>query len=59
MKWRNIDVGQGYYDITGTITEWLPVRRGLVSQPADWPYSSYRFYEIGEECGLCITPVEP
>ncbi|MDO8588886.1 MAG: hypothetical protein Q7T82_17810 [Armatimonadota bacterium] len=25
MKWKNLDVGQGYYYITGTITEWLPL----------------------------------
>jgi putative transposase len=35
-----------------------PVRKGLVSQPEDWPYSSYRFCEFGEECALNITPIE-
>jgi REP element-mobilizing transposase RayT len=25
MKWRNIDTGPGYYYITGTVTEWLPL----------------------------------
>jgi len=25
MKWRNIDIGNGCYYITGTITEWLPL----------------------------------
>jgi hypothetical protein len=25
MKWRNIDVGNAAYYITGTITEWLPL----------------------------------
>jgi len=25
MKWKNIDVGNGCYYITGTITEWLPL----------------------------------
>jgi REP element-mobilizing transposase RayT len=26
-----------------------PLRSGLVEQPADYPYSSYRNYEFGEE----------
>ena len=25
MKWRNVDTGEGYYYITGTIVEWLPL----------------------------------
>jgi len=25
MKWRNIDVGNAAYYITGTVTEWLPL----------------------------------
>ncbi len=33
-----------------------PVRRGLVIEPADWPWSSFRFYEYGEQ-GL--LPVDP
>lgn len=36
-----------------------PVRRGLVTHPADWQHSSYRFYELGEEVDLPITPIEP
>jgi len=24
-SWKNRDVGQGYYSITGAITEWLPL----------------------------------
>jgi len=36
-----------------------PVRRGLVPHPGDWPYSSYRFYENGEEVCLPVTPFEP
>ena len=27
MKWRNLDVGAGYYYITGTFVEWLPLLR--------------------------------
>lgn len=25
MKWKNIDIGEAYYYITGTFTEWLPL----------------------------------
>lgn len=25
MKWKNIDTGPGYYHITATLTEWLPL----------------------------------
>jgi putative transposase len=28
---------------------WNPVKRGLVSKPENWSYSSYRFWEFGEE----------
>jgi len=27
MKWRNLDLGAGYYYITGTFVEWLPLLR--------------------------------
>jgi putative transposase len=27
MKWRNVDVGAGYYYMTGTFVEWLPLLR--------------------------------
>jgi putative transposase len=27
MKWKNVDAGAGYYFITGTFTEWLPLLR--------------------------------
>ena len=33
-----------------------PVRRGLVDEPGDWQWSSFRFYEYGEQ-GL--LPVDP
>lgn len=29
MKWKNVDTGAGYYYITGTLTEWLPLFRRL------------------------------
>ena len=25
MKWKNIDAGAGYYNITATLTEWMPL----------------------------------
>jgi hypothetical protein len=27
---------------------WNPVKRGLVDQPEQWRWSSYRFYLLGE-----------
>jgi putative transposase len=26
-----------------------PIRRGLVENPEEWPWSSYRFYELGDD----------
>ncbi len=31
-----------------------PVKRGLVSRPEDWKWSSFRHYAIGEDCGVEI-----
>ncbi len=31
-----------------------PVRRGLVEKPEDWPWSSFRHYATGEDCGVEI-----
>jgi len=31
-----------------------PVKRGLVDNPADWPHSSYRYYELGETCRVKV-----
>ncbi len=36
-----------------------PVRRGLVAHPAEWPHSSWRFYENGEDAELPMSPPEP
>lgn len=33
-----------------------PVERGLVKQPADWPWSSYRFYALGDTRMLAMNP---
>ena len=35
-----------------------PVRAGLAESPADWRSSSCRFYELGEEVDLAVTPVQ-
>jgi len=35
-----------------------PVKRGLVTDPKLWPWSSYRFYQYREK-GLCAPDVEP
>jgi hypothetical protein len=34
-----------------------PRRKGLVLHPAHWRWSSARWYERQEECGVPITPV--
>jgi len=33
-----------------------PVRKHLANNPADWPFSSYRFYERGDNAMLEIVP---
>jgi putative transposase len=33
-----------------------PVRRGLVSEPGQWEFSSWRFYERGECVQMDVTP---
>jgi len=35
-----------------------PVKRGLVAQPADWPWSSFGFYRDGSEGLVGIDPVD-
>lgn len=37
-----------YLVACGNYIEMNPVRAGLVSDPRDWPYSSYRHYAYGE-----------
>ncbi len=34
-----------------------PLRRGLVTLPEQWPFSSWRFYEFGEKVGLDVRPL--
>ncbi len=36
----------------GNYSEMNPVRAGLVGDPGNWPYSSYRFYAYGEPNAL-------
>jgi REP-associated tyrosine transposase len=33
-----------------------PVRRGLVSQPGEWPWSSWRFYYLEDSSILAMDP---
>jgi len=35
-----------------------PVKRGLVTHPRDWPWSSYSFYEGEGEILIVIDPVD-
>ena len=39
----------------GKYIELNPVRAGIVAEPAQYPYSSYRYYALGEQDSL-ITP---
>ena len=36
-----------------------PVERGLVRYPAEWPWSSYRFYSLGETRVLAMDRWPP
>jgi len=33
-----------------------PVKRGLVEKPGDWPWSSCRYYQTGEQGRVKIVP---
>ena len=35
-----------------------PVKRGLVKMPGDWPWSSWRFYNLGDDSLLAMDYVE-
>ncbi len=51
MKWKNIDTGAGYYYITGTFVEWLPLFKNAGVRDTVWE-------EIGralDECGGCVS----
>ena len=34
-----------------------PVKRGLVDNPGDWPWSSWRFYHLGDASLLAMDPM--
>lgn len=38
---------------------WNAVRAGLVSHPAEWPYSGYRFHILGERTGIMGRLLSP
>ena len=51
MKWKNIDTGAGYYYITGTFVEWLPLFNNAGVRDIVCG-------EIGkalDECGGCVS----
>jgi putative transposase len=35
---------------------WNPVKRGMGEKPEDWPWSSCRYYQTGEQGRVKITP---
>lgn len=48
-RYKNMIVEKGdYHQKLGGYIERNPVRAGLVKDPADWKWSSYRFYAFGE-----------
>jgi len=48
-RFKSQPVGKDEYFIQcGKYIELNPVRKGLVSKPEDWPYSSYSFYAHGK-----------
>lgn len=54
-RYKNMIVEKGnYHQKLGGYIERNPVRAGLVEDPKDWPWSSYRFYAFGEPMRLKI-----
>ncbi len=51
MKWKNVDIGPGYYYITGTITQWLP----LLSRPDIRQMVYDDIAAAAQVCGASIT----
>ncbi len=51
MKWKNIDIGLGYYYITGTITQWLL----LLSRPDIRQMVYEDIAAAARVCGASIT----
>ncbi len=51
MKWKNIDIGPGYYYITGTVTQWLP----LLSRPDIRQMVYEDIAAAARVCGASIT----
>lgn len=55
-RFKSQPVGKDEYFIQcGKYIELNPVRKGLVENPEDFPYSSYRFYVKGEKNSLLTT----
>ena len=51
MKWKNIDVGAGYYYITGTFVEWLPLLNNAVVRDVVCDEIDRALVE----CGGCVS----
>jgi len=54
-RYKNMIVEEGdYHKKLGVYIERNPVRVGLVAEPGEWRWSSYRFYAYGEPFGVKI-----
>ena len=57
--WRIVEDEEYAFHIM-SYNHWNPVRAGMVSHPAEWPYSGYRFHILGERKGRIeqlLTPI--
>ena len=45
------------FRIIGHVMHNNPVRRGLVAQPGDWPWSSWRYYYLDDSSVLAMDRV--
>ncbi len=54
-RYKNMVVENGdYHQKLGGYIERNPVRTGLVAEPGQWRWSSYRFYAFGEPLGVSV-----
>lgn len=54
-RFKNMIIEMEEYSMNcGAYIERNPVRAGLVEDPADWKWSSYRFYAFGESCRVSL-----
>jgi putative transposase len=57
--WYRIIENERYAIATCQYFHTNPVRAGLVSHPSQWPYSGYRFHEMGERKGIIGELLDP